>query len=133
MRQQCGPVSNYFENLFLVFHKLLVSELQLNCLQHHDKLSVIFFYPSYSASGYFIQSALLSSEVSNVCACVVASASSDRVKADDVGGSGSDRSEGEALGIVGTGASTQHNCTLCAGAITKEVNDCCCELLTLLT
>jgi len=52
---------------------------------------------------------------------LVASAGSDRMKADDVGGSGSDHSADEALGIVSTGASTSPNCTLCAGAVTQEV------------
>ena len=55
----------------------------------------------------------------------VASASSDGTKTDEVGGSGSDHSVDETLGIVGAGVSTQHNCTLCAGAITQEVIDSC--------
>jgi len=56
----------------------------------------------------------------------VASAGSDRAKMDDIGGgSGSDHSTDETLGIVGAGVVTQHNCTLCAGAITQEVDNSC--------
>lgn len=55
---------------------------------------------------------------------LVASASSDRVKTDDVGGSGGEGSADEELGIFGAGVSTQQNCTLCAGAITQEVGSC---------
>ena len=40
----------------------------------------------------------------------------------DVSGSSGDQLTDETIGLVGTGATTQHNCTLCAGAITQEVD-----------
>lgn len=49
------------------------------------------------------------------------SVDSERDKAADISGSGGDQASDETVSIVGTGASAQHNCTLCAGAITQEV------------
>jgi len=40
----------------------------------------------------------------------------------DVSGSSDDHVTDETIGIIDTGATAQHNCTLCAGAITQEVD-----------
>lgn len=59
---------------------------------------------------------------------LVASASSvdsDRGKTDYIAGSGDDHSADTTVGIVGIGGSAQRNCTLCAGAITQEVDGSC--------
>jgi len=66
--------------------------------------------------------------VTNVSAVTVTSASSvdsDRSKADDVASSDSDHSGGDTVGIIGAGVTAQRNCTLCAGAITQEVDGSC--------